>query len=249
MTQIIMSHLGRSGSTVIAQLLGAHSEICWLNEVFTLHEDRTSSRLSHNATELAHLIERYAAQQCQSPVKFVGYEIKLINFLHNPKCSLIDFVRAAESAQGCKVVILSRKNVLRRLMSSAKAASSRVYHSNQADRSYSDFQYSVSVDDFHDFDTGIKGDIASVMRRALAREAEIIDNYRRLGIETLHISYEEDVEPSPMIAYGKILEFVGLQAEPAATSLKKTSRPLKEEISNYAELSDALAGTEFADML
>jgi hypothetical protein len=81
------------------------------------------------------------------------------------------------------------------------------------------------------------------------------EDFRRLDtllseLPFLKISYEEDVERDPLVAYRKIADFCGLARITPEVRLRKTNPyPLHDLITNYEEVKAYLAESDFAWMV
>jgi len=249
--KIVMTHFGRSGSTVLAELLKQHSRIAWLDEFFSLKW--INSRETYNFT-LQQLLDMIATQtakrRAQNPDLLVGHEIKLMNFLQNPSCNMVDYARATADPSEYIHIVLRRRNILKRICSVYKAAQTNVYHVKSTASDDADRRFTVNFDNLIDYDTGQRGaTLPELISKAVAREESVLENYRKVGVTYLELSYEDDIETDPLQAYRKIIDYLGLDFEPAQVGLKKTGRGLRSDIKNYDQVEAALAASEYAWML
>jgi len=247
-----MMHFGRSGSTVLARQLAQHSQIAWLEEVFTLLRQDDPENYDYTPAQMLEIVAGKAAdRRRRKPDLFVGYEIKLQNFLHNPSASLIGYVKRAQETGNCLHIILRRRNTLRRIFSVYKAEATRVYHVSAGDSSQAARTYRVDMNNLFDPDTGQHADtLPELLARARAREETVLKNYAAAGIDFLPLVYEDDIETDPRQAYGKVLDYLGLAHEPAEITLNRTGgRHLRDEVTNFDEVEAALDGTEFEWMI
>lgn len=248
---IVMTHFGRSGSTVLAELLKQNSRIVWLDEFFSLMKIRSPETYDFDLqTMLAMIGEAEANVHKTSPEILVGYEIKLMNFTQNPSCNLVDYIGALANPTENVHIVLRRRNTLKRICSVYKANQTKVYHARSWKKSYQDKKFSLNFNDLYDFDTAQRGaTMVELIQKAQQREEQVLENYRRAGISYLELFYEDDIEENPVKAYQRVTEFLGLEAEPVKVSLIKTGKSLKSDLQNYQELEEALAGSEFEWML
>jgi hypothetical protein len=66
----------------------------------------------------------------------------------------------------------------------------------------------------------------------------------------LKLSYEEDIEKDPKIAYSRVCEFMNIPRQDVSVNLSKTNPfPLKDMIENFDEVKNTLSGTPYEWML
>ena len=244
-----MLHFGRSGSTVLAKMLESHPAIAWHHEYFTLLEQRDPNAAVMSPDKMLSRIDTLVAG-ANSARRLVGYEIKLINFLHNPACTAQQFAQAlAAQDNPAHIVVLRRRNVLKRILSSFRAMKTGVYHI-KSDQGLSQTRYTVPLQALGDPDTGIKATgIVDLLDKVIAREDATIRNVRNTGLDVHTLTYEDDIENDPIQGYRKMLGFFDLPPQDVQPSLKKTGTALQDEIANYDDLKVALQNTPYAWML
>lgn len=249
--QLIMTHLGRSGSTVLAELLKSHSRISWLDEFFSLKWIRDRSTYNFTRDQMIQMVaDKVAKIRSSRPDQIVGHEIKLMNFLQNPSCSLIEYVKAHTDPAQFRHVVLRRRNVLKRICSAHKAAQTKTYHIAGDDQAYRTKTFTLNFDSLVDFDTGQRAPtFPELIDKAIEREEQYLRNFRGVGIRYLEIWYEDDISDDPTKAYRKILDFLGLDHEPASPRLSKTGGSLRTELTNYDVLEKQMRGTRHEWML
>ncbi len=249
--EIVMTHFGRSGSTVLAKQLSQHSKIGWLNEIFSLEWIRSRETYDFSLQQFRDLVATQGdSARKQSADLIVGHEIKLMNFLQNPSCNMIDYAASTSDKDQYLHVVLMRRNTLRRIFSVYKAMQTKVYHVDTQDQTHARKTYAVDMSNLFDPDTGQKADtLPELIEKAQLREQSVLQNYAKVGIEYLYLTYEDDIEQDPRQAYRKIIEYAGLPFEPAEILLNKTGSHLRDEVTNFAEVSEALAGSKYEWML
>lgn len=249
--QIILTHFGRSGSTVLAEMLKNHEKIFWLNEYFSLKW--INDRQSYNFT-LDQMMKMVGAEVAnvheRNPDLWVGHEIKLMNFLQNPSCNMVDYARATADPDNYAHIILRRRNVLKRICSVYKAAQTKIYHVKSDDAEYRKKTFRINFSNLVDYDTGEKADsFPELIAKSISREEQVISNFRNAGIRYLELVYEDDIEGNPLQAYEKTIHALGLEYQAVRVSLSKTSGGLKAELENYDELEEQMRNSEYAWML
>jgi hypothetical protein len=89
----------------------------------------------------------------------------------------------------------------------------------------------------------------------LERFAALDEHYRRLFAllprhDTLCLTFEEHIERDPRVAYQRICDWLGVDPEPVTIRYRRTNAfPLRDIVSNYDEVREALRGTRYAWML
>lgn len=249
--QIILTHFGRSGTTVLAEMLNKHDKISWLNEYFSLKWIR--DRENYNFT-LDQLMEMIGAEVKKAherdPGLWVGHEIKLMNFLQNPSCNMVDYARATADPDSYVHIILRRRNVLKRICSSLKAAQTKVYHVKSDNSDYKDRTFRIDFKNIIDYDTGERGaNFPDLIERSIDREERVLSNFRNVGIRYMELSYEDDIEQNPLQAYEKVIDALGLERQAPEVSLSRTSSGLKADLENYEQLEEQMRGSKYAWML
>jgi len=250
-THIILTHLGRSGSTVLAELLKSHSRISWLDEFFTLKRMRNASNWNFTCEQMSQMIAVEIRKiREKRPEQLVGHEIKLMNFLQNPSCSLIEYAKAHSDQAEYFHIVLRRRNVLKRICSSYKAAQTKTYHLASDNVAYRSKTFLLNFDKLIDFDTGQQAKtFPELIDRAIEHEETFLSNFRGAGIHYLELWYEDDISEDPTRAYKKVLDFVGLDFEPASPRLSKTGGVLERELENYDVLELQMRGSKHEWML
>jgi hypothetical protein len=66
----------------------------------------------------------------------------------------------------------------------------------------------------------------------------------------LHVEYERHIEGDPRVAFGMVIDFLGLQqVEPAVPLQRLNTLPTRDVVQNYDEVRKVLRGTEHEWML
>ncbi len=243
-----MFHLGRSGSTVLGDVLAQHSRIYWGKEIYSpLFADwkrenggrEVRGEMPRDALDLA---RRHASLAMW---RTFGMEVKPFHF------DLIGY-RGAEYIDGLRrlgfdrFIILDRDNRLRKIVSSVimhQDPSAKHYRSGDSvsaqkvtldvERISIDFSTRTLLECLTDYDQQI-----SSLDELLADD------------QVLRVVYEEDVEADPIVGYSKICRFLDLQPQSPTVRLKRTNPyPLSELIENYNEVRCYLTGTKYEWML
>lgn len=235
-SRVAMFHVGRSGSGVLADLVGQHSGVSWDGEV-----------VEHNRSlwSRADRFDRFVARRSAAAGRCIyGLELK---FFHARLLDMpLDDLFARLDALGFdRFVILERRNLLRKVVSSA------VYHANRkahiaAGRAPERIRVEIDPAELR------------IDRIALPL-IEHLDGYRdgfrwlreRLaGRDVLELTYEDDVAKDPGAGYRKTCGFLGLSDEEPDIRFARTNPfPMSEIVANWPDVEAALRGSEYEWML
>jgi hypothetical protein len=241
---IFMWHQGRCGSTVLANLLNQHPNIDWRGEIFEYY---ARHRMKPSSVE-----EEIKYIRAVTGKNLPGIEIKGLpcQHLNQIKTSLQQFAEILNKCGFNDCIFLSRKNILRKLIS-AQIVVQGLYNS-----------FHLSVDS----ELKLSGLLTIDLQRVSiqGKNAPLLDMVKYIDEEsekslctlrnyfrTLPLSYEEDIESNPKAAYQKSCSFLSLpEYEDIEIQDKQVnSMKLKDLITNFDEIEDLLAGTEYEWML
>ena len=227
-----MFHLGRCGSTAVAHHLQQHPQIKWAGEIIE-HESEKDAALNK--------INLFATNSFR---KYSGIEIKPFH-LRNCRISPQEFLNYLTDKHFSKIIFLTRKNMLRQLISSLISRQTKVWHIKKTDHQ--------KLHQIHLNPNAItvRGNTRSLIETLEQIEKDISDFEKILQNYTvLRLYYEDDVLSSPAIGYKKICEFSGIPHIENSISLVKTNPfPLQEIITNFSEIKEHLDNTRFEWML
>lgn len=242
----LMLHTGRSGSTVVGNLLQQHSRIYWDGEIYekmfvwirakqgVLIRDQ--NRLLRPDDAWPYLDRR----RKRAGAKLYGFECRDYHLLWL-KVSLVDYLRAAESRGFTRVILLERRNLLRKIISNV-VAETRDQHHVRAGAQVERPSLRLNLDQVP-LDHGhveIRSALTQTKRwleEAAAAAAEF---------EHLHLCYEDSIQNDPLVAYRQACDFLGVAPEVPRIALGRTTAfPLSQIIENFDELRERLRGTEF----
>ena len=236
--KVCLFHLGRCGSSVLADQLTQHVDICWGGEIFEkfIYEEFTGD-----------VREILKEQVVVTPFKTYGFEFKYLPSLHSSAIglSLEEFIEVTKELGFDKYIILSRSNYLRRLVSMLVGVQNRRWHAAK--------DQTVLVEKIEvDVDSICEGEVfkslhewfleyemsAEIVRRTIDNEA------------VLELTYEEDILADPKLAYHKVCEFLNLKPTQTEVRYAQTNPfPLDEIVVNFSEIQSALVGTKYEWML
>lgn len=242
---VLMLHVGRCGSTVLADMLGRHPEICWDGKLprfgRALHGADAMRRMDH----LTWIRRQYAI----SGRRYYGFEFKMMDYQYPAILGTTgtEFVEAGESLDITHYILLQRRNAVHQLVSDGTSRARRSWHArDHGDLANPRIRIDLEkvtaleapglplLDHLEDLDR-----VHLAMRRALRD--------RRL----LELEYEKDIlESGPEAAFGKVCDFLEVTRIDAKPSYRKINPTRPEEcVENWTELQSALRGTRFEWMV
>jgi LPS sulfotransferase NodH len=249
-----MFHIGRSGSTVLADLLNQHSKIVWDGELFHSPGLRTIKEITQR-TGAGHRWCRsrffpdapysyIGSQMIKAGFKSYGFETKFYHLSMN-NINLADYINRLQCMGFSKFIVLKRRNYLRKVVSSLIGRQKSQFHQPIGDEP-SLSQIALKVDAL-EIDDGI---------RPLIERFEEWDYYfaqldnSLFGEEVLKLTYEEDIFYDPYAAYLKVCSFLDFPSEEVSVRYGKTNPyPLKAILLNFNEVVKTLQNTRYEWML
>lgn len=238
---VAMFHGGRSGSTVLGLMLQETHRVLWAGELYeTPVADQTLTAASGHDAPVRYL----RRHMIHAGSRYYGFEVKLqhLRMLHlEPP----EYVESLSGLGFDHFILLRRRNTLRALVSIAIAAEDGRYH-QAADAPPVLRRVVIPVEVVSPL--GVK---RSLIARLEHREARfsVLEHALR-GRNVLHLTYEEDVNPDPLVGYRRICSFLGMEADDVTVRLGRTNPfPLRRIIVNLDEVQEALSGSPYEWML
>ena len=246
-------HQGRCGSSVLGSLLNQHSQIQAQNEIFSRYMPR---RWGDQPVPPMQEVWAAAVRQAHKPV--LNVEVKCLsaqNFSLYPMACFRDWLQAAADQGFERHLLIHRRNGLRRLVSHLMAQRSGVYVQQHDAPSHALANRQLTID--------LEAIREGVETHSLLGWLECYDNTHQHVCDALQqwcsekqqpppleLIYEEVIEPSPQLAYGKICAALELEPEPVTVRFRRINpEPLSQLVRNWAEINALLAPTRFAWML
>ncbi len=244
--QIVMFHIGRSGSTVLTNLLTQHPDYYWDGEIYeSIFYHYRDSGIPADLSISAH--DFIKPRLKHAGPKFYGFEVKFFHMdLGNE--TLAQFMDAMDTLDFQHYIVLKRNNFLRKIVSS------RIAHEGEAGSGFHQIsqkkrqlrQTAIDINALY-LDRETKP-LLAFLENYTARFAEL-DTYMQTR-NNLQLTYEDDVETDPKIGYEKICRFTQMPIHPVQVKLGKTNPfPLNKLIINFSEVEQELKNTEFEWML
>lgn len=221
--KFILFAQGRTGSTLLGDLLRSNSEVFFGDEILATRV--ASPRLRVEAMRWRHA--RHAA----------GFHVKIYQLTEEQGVSDVGAWLRGMHQSGWRMVALRRENLLRHVLSNMTAIATDSYH----DRSGAGDAVKLHVEPDH------------LIHWMTRRQQVGVDEAAALaGVPHLALTYERDLQDSATWAAttSRLFAHLDLPAVDVATNLRRTNvGALSDLITNYAEIKSALTGTEFAQYL
>lgn len=245
--QVVMFHGGRSGSTVVSDLLAQQPDVYWEGEIYEWalrawerRHGRTAARDDHAFDAVAELDR--CRRRVRSPI--YGFEAKPFQ-IELGGWKLADYVDALRARGVDRFIVLRRRNLLRAIVSSAIADQTRQYHRARGQKPQ---LRPIHLDPER---VRIHRTVRPLLDFLQRLEAPFQELTERLPREqTLCLWYEDHVAADPRVGYRAACEFLNLVPREGRIRFGRTNPfPLSEILSNFAEVQAALAGTPYEGML
>jgi hypothetical protein len=238
----VMFHVGRSGSTVLADMLGQHPQIFSDSEIYTDYRQHVWRKQPGIDPE-TFTVKRIRWEHWKS-VPGGGiylfeckFEVDMRFFPYGIE-GYLDFL--AGLGPLCPVV-LRRNNVLRRFVSNALAMQRGKYQRRTGEEEeIQSICFDPAVVKFGAHRIGLLEAIDLVEAEFARLERALADR----GLDWLPLSYEGDIERDPMIGFRKVCDYLGITPADAAPRFARiNSQPLSRILQNFDEVAVVLAGT------
>lgn len=251
---IAMFHIGRSGSTVLGNLLSQNPNIFWDGEIYHPYVDwggQKALRIGQNPSiDPVKLIQ---GQKIKARRRYYGFEVKFYH-LDRTNIGLSEYIEQISELGISHFIILKRENYLRKMVSSYVSFDKQKNKLRSIDNS--DHQSPDIKAKLHKISLDIDSINIDTTRRSLIEHLEYYqNNFRVLDSELvnkniLRLTYEDHISQGPMNAYQKTCDFLGISQHPVTVNYGKTNPfKLSEIVENFSELEKTLQNTEFEWML
>lgn len=245
-SNVVMFHIGRSGSTVLADLLRQHPGVFWDGEIYerrfqAIEQGRTRVRAEELRFDPTQVLRRRVLRAGRA---VYGFEVKFFH-LDLAGATLPDYLESLDELGFTHFVVLERRNYLRKIVSSVIAHQQGRFHVQNADRTQPT-RVVVDVDDVR-IDRSARPllDFLGDYHRRFRELDHLLAGRRRLWL-----TYEDDVGTDPRVGYRRVCEFLGLAPQPVEVRYGRTNPfALGDLVENLGTLRKTLEGTPFAWML
>jgi hypothetical protein len=234
---IAMFHAGRSGSTVLGDLLGRHPNIFWDGEIYVGYFQKWRKKRVLNGAQdfLDEAVQLLRRGMTHSPKPFYGFEVHSYH-LQVANVTLQDYIERINDMGISHFIILVRKNILRKILSAIIAQKISQYHQG--------LQKEVAL-------TRIDINIKNLVER-LQNQYKYYSMLEDLlkSRKVLRLTYEDDIQNDPLVGYKRICQFLDIEYIEARARLGRTNPfNLSDMILNFGEVERTLRGTPFEWML
>ena len=239
-----MLHVGRCGSTVLANLLDQNPEIYWdaklHRKAHELYGDDIKSLDYAMWTKRQFLI---------SGDKYYGFEFKILQ----DQYPAILGTTTRQFLEQCKLIgvthyiLLKRRNTLRHIVSNYASINRKSWHISNTDS----VQLQQFTIDINEISTG------SAPGRSLVEYLQEVESTHNEVKEILNdqkileIEYESDIDKNGAeFAYKKVCEYLNIEpVEVEVKNIRANPFPMSATVRNYDEITEKLKGTNFEWML
>lgn len=240
---VLMLHVGRCGSTVLANLLAQNSDVYWDGKL-----PRKAKQLYGDSVRKLDYADWIKAQFSISGDSFYGFEFKILADQYPAVfgTTTAEFLNACREIGVTHYILLTRRNTLRHVVSHYASKSRGNWHAS-AGETVKKKEFTLDIDEITT--GGAPGrPIAEYLQEVETAHAEV----RSLLADAafLEIEYERDIDAGGAEeAYAKICTFLDIKpGEVEIQNRKMNPFPLDSVLVNYDEVEQALSGTEFAWM-
>ena len=241
---VAMLHVGRCGSTVLANQLAQHPDLYWDGK---LH--RKAFMLYGDAVRDFDTARWTRRQFSISGRRWYGFEFKILQDQYSALLGTTpeNFLDICDEIGVTRYILLVRRNTLRHVVSHYASRNRGSWHATtKGSVKNQDFDL-----DINDITTGSAPGRPLIDYLQEVDEAHAAIRARIPADKLLEIEYEADInDRGAVFAYEKTCAFLGLTPAPAEVkNVKINPFPLTDVLRNYDEVAAALTDTPFAWML
>jgi hypothetical protein len=239
---IVTFHVTRCGSRVLGDMLGQHPDVLWDAEIYAPERMRLLPRAL--AWALTRLPERNLdLRMLRAGRRRYGHEV-IQRHLDAMGVSPAEYLKRMDARGFDHVVWIQRDNLLRVVVSQHLAQARGRWHQRSGDAALDRIELPVERCLFR----GRELPLLRQLEDEAARQRQV--DAALEGRRFLHLTYERDLETDPRVGYRRVCEFVGLRPHPARVQFRKTNPfSLRELLTNYDAVAEALAGSPFERMV
>lgn len=254
-TKVVMMHAGRSGSTVLGDLLNQHDMIFWDGEIFNgpgLRPYRGAKMYVWQKWPRSKFFPSkpfdFIANRCTvSNEPVFGFEMKYFDMRVN-EIDVATFANRLFDLEINHVINLHRKNHLRWLVSQLVAMQRSKFHFKNGEKAELD---AVTINIDSPYKVVYRSDYLSMFElfERIEREAREFGNALRAK-KVLNLTFEDHIEKDPTEAYRLVCEFLNLPIRDVRIRYSRaTPYALRDVVTNFHELKERMTGTKYEWML
>jgi hypothetical protein len=241
---VLMLHVGRCGSTVLANLLEQNPRVHWDGKL-----PRKALQLYGEDVRKVDHVQWISDQFATSGDRFYGFEFKILTDQYPAifGTTTAEFLKACCEIGVSHYILLARRNTLRHVVSHYASKNRGSWHAGSGDT----VQKKEFALDISDITTGRAPgrSLVDYLREVDAAHEEV----RALlaGEKFLELEYERDIdEAGAQHAYTRICDFLDIPpGDVQIRNRKMNPYPLTSVLENYYEVANALEGTDFTWMV
>ena len=242
----VMLHIGRCGSTVLANMLDQNPHIYWDGKTA-----RKAHELYGDAVKNLDVSSWFARQLLISGSRYYGFEFKILKdqYVAIFDKTVPEFLGMLKSIGITHYILLYRTNALNQAISHYSGLNNKVWHlSADSENQAAKKRFPI------DFEHVTTGSGKGVPLLDYLHDIENTKNEIRellTGQNLLELEYESDIlECGPMVAYEKVCKFLKIPTGDVFVKNRKVlALPPSEAVENYDDAVRALSGTDFEWML
>jgi hypothetical protein len=244
---IVMFHIGRSGSTLLGDMLRQHPKIYWDGEIYnSIIKKLNKTKQDKYKKDATEFFNKFLFKRmCLSGKnKFYGFELKFFH-LKFFQVELPFYINYLENLGFKHFIVLERKNYLRKIVSSVVAHQSSIWHQPAKTNSLLSSVY-INIEKLK-----LDGCENSLFFFLQQYEKDFLILKKILKhYNVLWLTYEGDILNGPFSAYLKITNFLNINQHKVSIRYGRTN-PFKLErlIENFEDVEQNLRGTRFEWML
>lgn len=224
-TKFLIFGAGRSGSSLLVDLLDSHPSIHCEGEILH-HRVLFPRRYVHCRASLS--------QRQAYGFKLLSYQLRQVQRLRQPRL----FLEGLHDS-GWGIIYLLRRNILRRALSNLYARHRGRFHGMAEDRSTEAGLMQVDLSELLGWMEGIE-------------ELNRFEQELLRGIPHLDVVYEDDLQDSGchQATVDRILQYLGLPPARVKTDLLKVTPPtLSDFVANHEEVVKSVSATPYEEYL
>jgi len=223
---------GRTGSTVLTDLLNSHPEMYCDYEIFFIEKNQTIVKYPLK------YIDSCSKRATLNKKSVYGFKVKIEQLRDEHKYTNIDELFKQLIDKNWKIIYLKRSNIFKHTLSGLISNKTKVFHVKDSN----DFTHEKII-----IDCTLLYDVMKYFEGLENLEEDYMKN-----VPHININYETDLLDNSrhQETSDKVFNYLGLDNFPVNTKLKKIiPENLQDIISNYDEVYEAISKTDFKRFL